>query len=152
MPIERTISLIKPDAVSARKIGEIISVIEKNYFKVLDIKMFRMSREFAENFYCMHRNKHFFSDLIEFMISGHTVALLLERENAVQYLRTIVGDTEPSQAAPGTLRRKYGTDVRRNAVHAADSIENAAREINIIFGESKDTMKESRKAKIQAGE
>jgi len=137
MPIERAISLIKPDAVSARKIGEIISVIEKSGFTILDIKMFKMSKEFAENFYSVHRGKHFFSGLIEFMISGPIVALLLEREDAVRYLRTIVGATDPSQAAPGTIRRKYGTDIRRNAVHAADSNENATREINIIFGESR---------------
>jgi nucleoside-diphosphate kinase len=143
MPYTRTIALIKPDAVSARKIGKIISALEENNFTILDIRMFKMSKEFAESFYSIHRNKPFFAGLIEFMTSGPVVALLLEREDAVQYLRTVVGETDPSQAAPSTLRRKYGTNVCRNAVHAADSIKSAIREINIVFGKSNGSLEKS---------
>jgi nucleoside-diphosphate kinase len=104
--------LLKPDALQKKVVGEIISVVEKAGFNILNIRMKRWTREEAEKFYAVHRGKEFFKGLVEFMISGPVIGLLLEKENAVEDLRKLVGATDPSKADPGTIRHKYGTNVR----------------------------------------
>ncbi len=134
MALERTLLIIKPDAVKAKKIGRIIEMVEDAGFQIVDIKMLRWTKEEASEFYAVHREKPFFDGLVEFMTSGAIVALLLERENAIVTLRKLVGATDPTKAEPCTIRALYGTDTRRNAVHASDSPESAEFEINLLFG------------------
>ncbi len=139
---ERTLLIIKPDAVSRRVIGKIISAVEEGGFEIEDIRFLRWKREDAEGFYHVHRGKPFFEGLIKFMTSGPIVALLLERENAIKTLRKLVGPTDPIEAPPCTIRALYGTNVRRNAVHASDSPESAKFEIEFIFGQGRHIVKE----------
>ncbi len=139
---ERTLCLIKPDAVSKRVIGKILSAIEESGFEIEDMKLVRWTREEAEGFYHVHKGKPFFEGLIKFMTSGPIVAILLERENAIKTLRKLVGPTDPIEAPPCTIRALYGTNVRRNAVHASDSPESAMFEIQYIFGEGKHIVKD----------
>jgi nucleoside-diphosphate kinase len=129
--------MIKPDGVKKSLIGEILNIVEKNGFKITNIKMERFTREKAEKFYEMHRGKVFFEKLINFMLTGPVVAVRLEGENAVEKLRKIVGSTDPEKAEEGSIRRMFGTNVTVNAVHASDTPENAEREIRFFFGEEK---------------
>lgn len=131
--MERTALFIKPAAVSRNVTGKILSIIEDADFTIVQLKMFRFSKEMAEQFYAIHKDKPFFSDLISFVTSSPCVACILEKENAVADLRKLVGETDPLKSPPGSIRRCYGTDIQRNAVHASDSIENAKREITILF-------------------
>jgi nucleoside-diphosphate kinase len=127
--------LLKPDALQKKVVGEIISIVEKAGFNILNIRMKRWTREEAEKFYAVHRGKEFFEGLVEFMISGPVIGLLLEKENAIEDLRKLVGATDPSKAEPGTIRHKYGTNVRVNAVHASDSQESFEYEVKCFFGD-----------------
>ena len=127
--------LLKPDALQKKVVGEIISMVEKEGFNILNIRMKRWTREEAEKFYAVHRGKEFFEGLVEFMISGPVIGLLLEKENAIEDLRKLVGATDPSRAEPGTIRHKYGTNVRVNAVHASDSQESFEYEVKCFFGD-----------------
>jgi nucleoside-diphosphate kinase len=127
--------LLKPDALQKKVVGEIISMVEKTGFNILNIRMKRWTREEAEKFYAVHRGKEFFEGLVEFMISGPVIGLLLEKENAIEDLRKLVGATDPSKAEPGTIRHKYGTNVRVNAVHASDSQESFEYEVKCFFGD-----------------
>lgn len=131
--VERTLMIIKPDAVSRNVIGRILARVEEEGFVIRGLRMTRLDQEQAERFYEMHRNRSFFGGLVEFMTSGPIVPALLEREEAVSHLRAFIGATDSTQAAPGTIRRDFGTDVQRNAVHASDSPESAAREIAFFF-------------------
>ncbi len=133
--MNRTFLLLKPDAFQKRVVGEIISIVEKAGFDILDIRMKRWTREEAEKFYAVHRGKEFFEGLVEFMISGPVIGLLLQKENAIEDLRKLVGATDPSRAEPGTIRHKYGTNVRVNAVHASDSPESFDYEVKCFFGD-----------------
>jgi len=133
--LNKTFLLLKPDALQKKVVGEIISVVEKAGFNILNIRMKRWTREEAEKFYAVHRGKEFFKGLVEFMISGPVIGLLLEKENAVEDLRKLVGATDPSKAEPGTIRHKYGTNVRVNAVHASDSQESFEYEVKCFFGD-----------------
>lgn len=133
--MNKTFLLLKPDALQKKVVGEIISVVEKAGFNILNIRMKRWTREEAEKFYAVHRGKEFFKGLVEFMISGPVIGLLLEKENAVEDLRKLVGATDPSKADPGTIRHKYGTNVRVNAVHASDSQESFEYEVKCFFGD-----------------
>jgi len=133
--LNRTFLLLKPDAFQKRVVGEIISIVEKAGFDILDIRMKRWTREEAEKFYAVHRGKEFFEGLVEFMISGPVIGLLLQKENAIEDLRKLVGATDPSRAEPGTIRHKYGTNVRVNAVHASDSPESFDYEVKCFFGD-----------------
>uniref|UniRef100_A0A7C2P5K3 Nucleoside diphosphate kinase n=1 Tax=candidate division WOR-3 bacterium TaxID=2052148 RepID=A0A7C2P5K3_UNCW3 len=135
MHLNRTFLLLKPDAFQKRVVGEIISIVEKAGFDILDIRMKRWTREEAEKFYAVHRGKEFFEGLVEFMISGPVIGLLLQKENAIEDLRKLVGATDPSRAEPGTIRHKYGTNVRVNAVHASDSPESFDYEVKCFFGD-----------------
>ena len=131
--IERTFSIVKPDAVQNGHIGEILSTFEKAGLKILACKMLHLSREKAEQFYAVHRERPFFKDLVTYMISGPVVASVLEGENAVLKHRELMGATDPAKAAPGTLRKRFGEGIERNAVHGSDALETARIEIAHFF-------------------
>ena len=134
MSTERTLMMVKPDAVGKNAIGQILARVEAEGFVIRELRMVRLARERAEGFYAVHQERPFFGELIQFMISGPAVPMVLERENAVAHLRAFIGATDSTQAAPETIRRDFGTDVQRNAVHASDSPGNAAQEIAFFFG------------------
>lgn len=127
--------MIKPDAVSKQAIGAIIEQIEQNGFQVVQMVMQQLSQEQAAGFYAIHKDKPFYGELIDFMTSGPSVQLALEREDAVKKLREVVGATDSTKAEPGTIRNRFGTDIQRNAVHASDSAENGRIEVSFYFGE-----------------
>jgi nucleoside-diphosphate kinase len=133
MPIERTLSIIKPDAVAKNVIGEIYSRFEKNGLTVVAAKMKHLSRAEAEGFYAVHRERPFFKALVEFMISGPVMIQALEGEGAVLKNRDLMGATNPKEAAAGTIRADFATSIDANAVHGSDSQENAAIEIAYFF-------------------
>jgi nucleoside-diphosphate kinase len=133
MAVERTISIIKPDAVAKNVIGEIYSRFEKAGLKIVAAKMAHLSREQAEGFYAVHKERGFFNDLISFMISGPVMIQVLEGEDAVAKNRDLMGATNPAQAAAGTIRADFAQSIDENAVHGSDSLENAAIEIAYFF-------------------
>lgn len=133
MALERTFSIIKPDAVAKNLVGEILARLEQGGLKVVASKMVQMSRSQAEMFYAIHKGRPFFNDLVEFMSSGPVVVQVLEGENAIARNREIMGTTDPAQAAPGTIRRDFGEKVNRNVVHGSDSPETARAEIEFFF-------------------
>jgi nucleoside-diphosphate kinase len=133
MAIERTLTIIKPDATAAANIGGIISEIEKAGFRILGMRKLQLSRSQAEAFYQVHRERPFFGARVEFMTSGEVVPMALEREGAIAKLREIMGATDSKKAAPGTIRNKFGTDIERNAIHGSDAPETAAAEIAFFF-------------------
>lgn len=132
--IQNTLLLIKPNAVKNKNIGNIISIIEKNNFIIKDIKYFYFNEELINSFYRDHIGKKFFENLKSFMLSDFTIALMLEKENAIEELRLINGDANPDKRKPGTIRALYAETVTANAVHSSDSEANAKRELEIIFG------------------
>lgn len=132
---DRTLAIFKPDAVSAGRAGAILAQLEKEGFRVLGLKRLRLTREQAETFYEVHRERPFFEGLVKFMTEGPVVVVALERPDAVPHLRKTMGATDSRKADPGTLRNLYGTDIERNAVHGSDSPENAAREVTFFFSE-----------------
>jgi nucleoside-diphosphate kinase len=133
MAIERTFSMIKPDAVAGNHVGEILSRFEAGGLKVVACKMVRMSRELAETIYHVHIGRPFFKDLVQFISSGPVVCSVLEGENAILRNREIMGATDPAKAAPGTIRADFASSVSRNAVHGSDGEESARYEISCIF-------------------
>lgn len=132
--MQKTLGLIKPDAIERGIIGEIIAVIESERLKVVDLKMLRLSRVRAEQFYSEHKHKGFFPELIDYMTSGPIVAFVLEGENAVTKYRELMGDTDPKKALVGTIRELFGISRDKNSVHGSDSIASASREIDLVFG------------------
>lgn len=132
---ERTFSIIKPNAVAAGAVGQILDAMLADGFCIIGLKLVCMSRNEAEKFYVVHRGKPFYDRLVTFMTSGPSVVLVLEREDAVAGLRRLAGATDPAKAAEGTLRRRFGENVTRNAVHASDSVENAREEAGRFFDE-----------------
>jgi nucleoside-diphosphate kinase len=128
-----TLTMIKPDAVAAGHSGKIIDLIIQSGFKVQAMKLSRLSKEKAEEFYAVHRERGFFNDLIKFMTEGPVIAAVLEKENAVEDFRKLIGATNPANAADGTIRKLFATDIERNAVHGSDSDENAAIEASFHF-------------------
>ena len=132
---ELTLSIIKPDAVRKRLIGEIIARIEKGGLQIAAMRMTSLSKREAETFYEVHREKHFFDSLTDFMSSGPIVVAILRGENAVSRYRELMGATNPKDAVSGTIRRDFASDVEKNAVHGSDSPENAEREIHFFFHE-----------------
>lgn len=128
-----TLAIIKPDAVAARHTGKIIAQLEAEGFVIRDARMVELTAERAESFYEVHRERPFFRPLVAFMTSGPALALALERSDAVSHLRKVIGATDPAQAEPGTIRRLYAQSKERNAIHASDSPENAAREVAFFF-------------------
>jgi nucleoside-diphosphate kinase len=132
--MERTLCIIKPDAVERRLIGHIINRVEKAGFGVVDIRMMRLTRDQARKFYAVHEGKPFLDELTEYMSSGLIVPILLEKVDAIADLRTLIGATDPAEAARGTLRQEIGLDKRKNSVHASDGPETAVTEIPFFFG------------------
>ena len=134
MAIERTLSMLKPDATSQRIIGKILSRFEEHGFNIIAIKMLRLSHTQAERFYEVHRDRPFYEDLVEFMTSGPIVVQILEGEDAVASNRQLMGATDPKEAAVGTLRRDFATSIGHNIIHGSDSPVAAEREIAFFFG------------------
>jgi nucleoside-diphosphate kinase len=133
MAIERTLCIIKPDAVAKRKSGAIIQHVLEEGFNILAMRQQRLSRREAEGFYAIHRERPFFKDLCEFMTSGPVVLVALERENAVAHWRKVIGATDPAKADAGTIRKLYGASLGENAVHGSDSVENGGIECGYYF-------------------
>ena len=133
MAIEQTLSIIKPDAVAKNVIGEIYSRFEKAGLKIIKAQMIHLSKEEAEGFYEVHKERPFFNDLVAFMISGPVMIQALEGENAVLRNRELMGATNPTDAEEGTIRKKYGISIDKNSVHGSDSVENAKIEIDFFF-------------------
>lgn len=132
--MERTLLIVKPDAVAQNAIGEIIRRLEAENFRVAELKMLCLTRDQAAEFYAVHRHRPFYDALLDFMTSGPCVPMALDHENAVSFLRETIGSTDPAEAAEGTIRKDFATDIQNNAVHASDSLENAAREVAFFFG------------------
>ena len=135
MAVERTLSIIKPDAVAKNIIGKIYSRFEGNGLKIVAAKMKRLTREEAEGFYAVHKERSFFADLVKFMTSGPVMIQVLEGENAVAKNRELMGATNPKEAAPGTIRADFASSIDANAVHGSDSLANAAIEVAYFFGD-----------------
>ncbi len=131
-----TLAIIKPDAVQAGNTGNVLAHLEAQGFKVRAARLVRLSQPQAEGFYAVHRERPFFRPLVAFMTSGPALALALERDNAVAHLRDVIGATDPAEAKAGTIRKLYAQSKERNAIHASDSPENAAREVAFFFPES----------------
>ena len=128
-----TLTMLKPDAVAAGHSGKIIDLIIQSGFKIQAMKLSRLSKEKAEEFYAVHSERGFFNDLIKFMTEGPVIAAILEKDNAVEDFRKLIGATNPANAADGTIRKLFATDIERNAVHGSDSDENAAIEAAFHF-------------------
>jgi nucleoside-diphosphate kinase len=130
----KTLAIIKPDAVKDNHIGEIISLIFKAGFKVKGLKMVKLSEDAAKAFYEVHKERPFYNELVAYMTSGPCVPIALEKDNAVEDYRKLIGATDPAKAAEGTVRKLYARSVQFNAVHGSDSDENAAKEVAFFFG------------------
>lgn len=130
---EYTLAMIKPNAVKANHIGAVIERFEKGQLRVAALKMQTLTKAQAEQFYAVHKSRSFFSQLVEFMTSGPIVAIALEGPHAVQRSRDLMGETDPSQASPGTIRADFGDSITANAVHGSDSVENAKKELAFFF-------------------
>ena len=133
MAIERTLTIIKPDAVETGHAGDIIKMFEANQFKLVAARLVRLTKREAEGFYAVHRGKGFFESLTAFMTSGPALVMVLEGEGVIANLRQVMGATNPVQAAPGTIRKLYAQSIERNAIHGSDSPETAAFEIAYFF-------------------
>ena len=133
--MNRTFSIIKPDATKRNLIGAINKMIEENNLRIVAQKMEKLSKEKAEGFYDVHRDKPFFKDLIEYMISGTVVLQVLESEDAILKYREVMGSTNPLEAKDGTIRKAYGLNIQENSVHGSDSLDNANKEIKYFFDE-----------------
>ncbi len=133
MALERTLTIIKPDAVSRGHVGDIIKILEANQFKILTARMVSLSQAEAEGFYAVHRGKPFFESLTRFMSSGRALVMVLEGENVIARLREVMGATDPAKAAPGTIRKLYATNIEHNAIHGSDALETATFEISYFF-------------------
>ena len=133
MALERTLCIIKPDAVEKQKQGAIIVRLQEEGFKILGLRQTQLSRATAEGFYAIHRERPFFDELCTFMTRSPVVVIALERENAVQHLRNVIGATDPAKAAEGTIRKLFGAHVGENAVHGSDSPENGRIETAYYF-------------------
>ena len=137
MALERTLSIIKPDAVAKNVIGEILSRFEKAGLRIIAARMIQLSREQAEGFYAVHQDRPFFNDLVEFMISGPVMVQVLEGEDAIATNRELMGVTNPSDAAAGTIRADFAQTVGENAVHGSDAAETAVVEIEYFFADDR---------------
>lgn len=133
--MERTLVLLKPDAVQRGLVGKIITEFEEKGLKIVGLKLWQMTREIAESHYGEHRDKPFFQGLVDYITSGPLVVMALEGKSAVAAVRQMMGATNPLQASPGTIRGRYGLDIGRNVVHGSDSVASAARELAIFFEE-----------------
>ena len=136
MSVERTFSIIKPDAVAAGQAGEILAMIQKAGFKVLALRMTRLTVPQAEGFYAVHRERPFYAGLVKFMTEGPVIVMALEREDAIKGLREVMGATNPANAAEGTIRKRFATSIERNCVHGSDAPETAEVELRFFFSAS----------------
>jgi nucleoside-diphosphate kinase len=136
MAVERTLSIIKPDAVEKNKAGAILALLEESGFKLLAVKRVHLTRAVAEGFYAVHKARPFFGELVEFMTRSPVVVAVLEREDAVAQYRKVMGATDPAKADAGTIRKLFGANVGENAVHGSDSLDNAKIEIAYHFAAS----------------
>ena len=133
MSLERTFAIIKPDAVAARHAGEILATIEKAGFRILSLRMTRLTEQQAKGFYAVHSEKPFFAGLVKFMTEGPIVVMALEREDAILKWRETMGATNPANAAEGTIRKRFGAGIERNCVHGSDAPETAETELRFFF-------------------
>jgi nucleoside-diphosphate kinase len=131
--LEQTLSIIKPDAVAQNQIGNILEYFEREGLSVIAAKMVHLTPAMAKEFYAVHKDRPFYMDLVDFMTSGPVLAMVLEGESAVSRNREIMGATDPSKAAPGTIRHDFATSIERNAVHGSDSLANAKQEVSFFF-------------------
>ncbi len=136
MSVQRTFSIIKPDAVAAGQAGEILAAIQKAGFKVLALRMTRLTEQQAQGFYAVHREKGFFPSLVKFMTEGPIIVMALEREDAIAKLREVMGATNPANAAEGTIRKRFASSIERNCIHGSDAPETAAVELAFFFSTS----------------
>jgi nucleoside-diphosphate kinase len=136
MARQKTLTIIKPDAVLRRHVGEIISQLEAEGFEILAARKARLSEVQAKSFYQVHRERPFYAGLVTYMTSGPVWVMVLEREDAILRLRAVMGATDPAQAAPGTIRKLFAESIERNAIHGSDAPETAAREVAFFFPES----------------
>jgi nucleoside-diphosphate kinase len=132
--LERTLFIIKPDAVERALIGKILAHVEEKGFRITEARLARLQREEAQTFYAEHASRPFFGELVEYMTSGQVLLTCLEREDAVRTLRETIGATDPAEAKPGTIRALYGRSKSMNSVHASDSPASADREVKLFFG------------------
>jgi len=133
--MEKSLVLIKPDAIQRGLAGEIVSRLEKKGLKIVAAKMLRMGNTLAQQHYAVHKGKAFFNDLVNFITSGPVIALVFEGKNAVQIIRQVMGETDPAKAYSGTIRGDFGIDIGHNLIHGSDSLESALREINLFFSD-----------------
>jgi nucleoside-diphosphate kinase len=136
MLMARTLTLIKPDSMEANNAGNILARLEAEGFQILALKRLRLSKEQAESFYEVHRERPFYASRVAYMTSGPIIAVALAREDAVARLREVMGATDPANAEEGTIRALYGSSIERNAIHGSDSSENAAKELHFFFSEA----------------
>lgn len=136
MSKERTLTIVKPDAVASGLTGAILAHLEKAGFRVLGLRRLHLSRAQAEAFYAVHRERGFYADLVRFMTEGPVVAAVLERDNAVAELRRVMGATDPAKAEAGTIRKLHATSIERNAIHGSDAAETARQEIGFFFAQA----------------
>jgi len=133
--VQRTLTIIKPDGVAQNNIGDVLQAFEQNQFKVVAMKMLRLTKQEAEGFYAVHRERPFFNSLTTFMSSGRIVVMVLEGDDIISRLRTVMGATNPANAAEGTLRKRFATSIEHNVIHGSDAPETAAFEIRYFFSE-----------------
>ena len=133
--MEKTFTILKPDSVKACNIGAIVSHLEKAGFRIRAMKMLRLTQAEAEGFYYVHKQRPFFGSLVQFMTEGPIVPMVLEADNAIEKLRKVMGATDPGKAEAGTIRKQFGTDIERNAIHGSDGPETAAFEISYFFSQ-----------------
>jgi nucleoside-diphosphate kinase len=133
MSVERTFSIIKPDAVKAGQSGEILAMIQKAGFKILGLRMTRLSEAQAQGFYAVHKARPFFDGLVKFMTEGPIIVMALEREDAIKGLREVMGATNPANAAEGTVRKRFAENIERNCIHGSDAPETAEVELRFFF-------------------
>ena len=133
MALQRTLALVKPDAVANGHVGDIIAAIEKEGFRLVAMKLMHLSRSQAEGFYYVHKERPFFNDLVTFMTEGPIVAMILEKDGAIAAWRNLMGATNPKDAEPGTMRKRFGSGIERNATHGSDAEDTAAFETRYFF-------------------
>jgi nucleoside-diphosphate kinase len=131
--VERTFSIIKPDAVADHHAGEILAILERAGFRIIGMRMLKLTQRQAEGFYAVHRERPFFPSLVKFMTEGPIITLALEREDAVKKLREVMGATNPANAAEGTVRKRFAASIERNCIHGSDAPETAAVELGYFF-------------------
>jgi nucleoside-diphosphate kinase len=131
--MEKTFSIIKPDAVASGKAGKILALLEQNGFRIAALRMVKLSQSQAEGFYAVHKERPFYGSLVKFMTEGPVIVMALEREDAVKKLREVMGATNPANAAEGTIRKLFAESIERNAIHGSDAPETAAQELPYFF-------------------